>query len=135
MTRGLIAATAALFLTTNPALADGDDHDHGGQDQIDAAVTATGVVNSIDAVARKVNLTHEPIPAIGWPAMTMDLSFSDQADLAGIGPGSAIRFTLAKGPDGIYWIDAIGAADETDWDELSPDWGGGHRHEDHDDDH
>ena len=32
----------------------------------------TGTVNSVDPVQHKVNLSHNPIPEIGWPAMTMD---------------------------------------------------------------
>src|SRR5215213_10191194 len=33
---------------------------------------ATGTVNSVDAAQRKINLNHGPIPALGWPSMTMD---------------------------------------------------------------
>ena len=32
----------------------------------------TGTVNSVDPAQHKVNLSHNPIPEIGWPAMTMD---------------------------------------------------------------
>jgi Cu/Ag efflux protein CusF len=31
-----------------------------------------GTVNSVDLAQHKVNLSHNPIPEIGWPAMTMD---------------------------------------------------------------
>jgi Copper binding periplasmic protein CusF len=31
-----------------------------------------GTVNSVDPAQHKVNLSHNPIPEIGWPAMTMD---------------------------------------------------------------
>ena len=32
---------------------------------------ATGVIRSVDAKAGTVTIQHQPIPAIGWPAMTM----------------------------------------------------------------
>ncbi len=81
------------------------------QVRADEPVAASGVINSVDATARSVNLTHEPIPDIGWPAMTMDLGLSDRADLTGIEAGSGVSFTLEKGPDGIYRIGTIEAAD------------------------
>ena len=46
----------------------------------------TGTVNSVDPAQHKVNLSHNPIPEIGWPTMTMefpvapfDRSHGDQA--------------------------------------------------------
>jgi len=34
----------------------------------------TGTVNSVDPAQHKINLSHQPIPEIGWPAMTMEFS-------------------------------------------------------------
>jgi copper binding protein CusF len=31
---------------------------------------ATGTVNSVDPAQHKLNISHDPIPSIGWPAMT-----------------------------------------------------------------
>jgi Cu/Ag efflux protein CusF/cytochrome c553 len=100
---------AALWfglLIIGPALAQdheehGDHGDHGGGAQ------AVGVVNSIDAAGRSVNVTHEPIPDLGWPTMTMDMNLSDNASLDGIEEGAAVTFTLKKGTDGMYQIDSI----------------------------
>ena len=39
---------------------EGHDHVHG-----------TGTVNSVDEAGRKINLSHGPIPQVGWPAMTI----------------------------------------------------------------
>lgn len=60
--------------------------------------------------AGKVNVTHEPIPALGWPAMTMN--FDVGADIPDdlMKPGRTIRIGLAKGKDGLYRI----VAAETD---------------------
>lgn len=69
--------------------------------------TGTGVVNAIDPSARAVNVSHEPIPALGWPAMTMDLGLAEGVRLEGIAAGSAVVFTLVRGSDGIYRIGSI----------------------------
>ncbi len=76
-----------------------------------AAITGTGVVNTIDGEARSVNLSHEPIAAIGWPSMTMDLEVADGVDLAGIAEGAPVRFTLGRGADGLYLITGMEAAE------------------------
>lgn len=67
----------------------------------------TGTVNSVDPVQHKVNLSHNPIPEIGWPAMTMDFPVAASVDLKAIKPGSRVNFAIEKGPDGMYEIQAI----------------------------
>ncbi len=75
------------------------------------AIEAKGVINTIDTSARSVNLSHEPIPAIGWPSMTMDMKVAEGVDLSSIGTGESVTFTLDRGSDGIYRITGIGAAE------------------------
>jgi Cu/Ag efflux protein CusF len=80
--------------------------------QVAQASTArgTGTVNSVDAAGHKVNLNHNPIPAIGWPAMTMDFSVAHSVDLRSLKPGSRVDFTMQRGGDGMYVIQSITAA-------------------------
>lgn len=90
-----------------------DDHrDHDTMmeemDHMDA-VSGTGVVNAIDMAGRTVNLSHDPIPVLGMPAMTMDMAVGEDAHLHGLSPGTAVDFTLVKGPDGIYQIGTVTA--------------------------
>ena len=88
---------SVLALLTVPAL---------GQDQ-----TATaGKVNSVDAAYHVLNLTHDAIPALGWPAMTMDFNVRPDLDLGGLKSGDAIRFTVGKAPDGTFRIDSLTVA-------------------------
>ena len=68
---------------------------------------ATGTVNSVDPAQHKINVSHEPIPAIGWPAMTMDFAVAPNVDLRAIKPGGRITFTIEKGQNGMYQIQAI----------------------------
>jgi Cu/Ag efflux protein CusF len=79
---------------------------HGGQDD----AHGTGTVNSVDPAQHKINLSHQPIPEIGWPAMTMDFPVARSVDLTAIQPGSRVNFTIEKGQSGMYEIEAIAPA-------------------------
>ena len=73
-------------------------------------IWAEGVVNTVEGASRIVNVTHEPIAALGWPAMTMDFPVAKGAKLDGLKPDSKIRFRLRQGEDGRYQIEAREAA-------------------------
>lgn len=83
----------------------------GSDDGVDA--TGTGVVHAVTPDG-KLTLSHDPIPALGWPAMRMDL------DVEGVDPGTVpletpVEFDLAKDDDGLFSIIAVrgeGAAHE-----------------------
>jgi Cu/Ag efflux protein CusF len=49
---------------------------------------AHGTGNSVDPAQHKVNLNHQPIPEIGWPAMTMEFPVAPSIDLTAIKPGT-----------------------------------------------
>ena len=68
---------------------------------------AKGVVNSVDPAGHKMNITHEPIPEIGWPTMTMDFAVAPSVDLKGVKPGSRVNFTLERGKDGMYEVRSV----------------------------
>ena len=67
---------------------------------------AKAVVNSLgDGTA---NVSHDPIPEIGWPAMTMDLALMPDAEMMGdIAAGDSVTLMLIKGEDGMYAIAAM----------------------------
>ena len=71
-------------------------------------IVGTGKVNAVMADQNKVNLSPDPIPAIGWPAMTMDLNVAPGVDMSDIKPGSDVEFMMEKGPDGIFRIKSMG---------------------------
>src|SRR5205823_5970688 len=50
----------------------------------------TGTVNSVDPAQHKINLSHQAIPDIGWPAMTMDFPVAASVDLKPIKPGTRV---------------------------------------------
>ncbi len=74
---------------------------------------ATGTVNSVDPAQHKVNISHSPIPEIGWPAMTMDFPVAASVDLKAIKPGARVNFTIEKGQGGMYEIRTISPAGAT----------------------
>lgn len=63
-------------------------------------IEATGKVNSLDAGQRTANISHDPIPALGWPKMRMEFEIEAGVDLSGIQAGDKVKFTLKpKGED------------------------------------
>jgi len=62
-----------------------------------------GTVNSISD-SGTVNLTHQPILTLGWPAMTMDFGVASAVDLSVFSDGDMMHFELTRGEDGNYVI-------------------------------
>lgn len=107
-----LTLAAFLSLAMTPAALAQTSHgmDHSNMpmsdQQMEDAVHARAVVNSIgDGTA---NVSHDPIPEIGWPAMTMDLTLLDGAQTMGdIKEGDTVTLMLVKGDDGMYAIGAM----------------------------
>ena len=112
--RILGAAAAALLAATAPAIAADGHAGHAGHKMSapegtnEASVAA--VINSIDADGGKVNVTHEPVPALGWPKMTMDLPVTRRVDLGTVKTGSNVMIKLKKGRDKQFRVIAIDPA-------------------------
>jgi Cu(I)/Ag(I) efflux system membrane fusion protein len=66
-----------------------------------------GVINTVEADSRTLNATHEPIPELNWPTMTMDFPVAEGVKLDGLKADSKARFRIREGKDGRYEIDAI----------------------------
>lgn len=111
----ILASTLTLFaLAANaedaPMKHDGMNHEgmdhgamqHGAMNAEEAS--GVGVINSIDAEKNMVNITHEPMPKLGWPTMTMDLPTTKHVDLGSIHKGDKVNFTLKLGRDKRYRI-------------------------------
>lgn len=57
-------------------------------------INGVGTVTAVDAAAGTVSLDHGPIAAISWPAMSMQFTVEDPADLQGIAVGDRVSFEL-----------------------------------------
>ncbi len=67
-----------------------------------APITGRGTVQAVMADHGMLTLEHEPIEALGWPAMTMDFTTLEGVDLSGLKPGDVVTFTLK--PEGERWL-------------------------------
>lgn len=72
-------------------------------------VTAKGVgiIHRVSRLNRMVNITHEPMPELKWPEMTMDLPVAESVDLKNLKTGEKIKFELKLGKDKKYIITNI----------------------------
>lgn len=62
----------------------------------EAEITGKGTVNAVDPGAHKINLTHEPIAALGWPTMRMTFPANHTIDLKALKAGTQVDFVLEK---------------------------------------
>ncbi|MEL6474806.1 MAG: copper-binding protein [Pseudomonadota bacterium] len=110
----ILLLTTALALSA-PAVMAQSTHSHGhnqsgsetksGDHEYMAGVHAEAKINSIDG--NTVNVSHGPIPDIGWPSMTMDLTLLEGAKVGDVKPGDTAMMMLEQGADGIYGIRAL----------------------------
>ncbi len=66
----------------------------------ESTVSATGAVQQVKADQGKVKISHDPIQALGWPAMTMTFRVKDKAVLKDVGTGDKVRFEMEKDAQG-----------------------------------
>lgn len=109
---------AALALPMNLALAQGGMSDMKkmpgmNETKKDAkksiTANATGTVTAVNPGNHKITFDHGPIPAVNWPAMTMEFAVAPSVDLAKLKTGDKVNFTLS-GSEGTYTVQAISPA-------------------------
>lgn len=88
----------------------GDMKMDAGKTAVDQGHRGQGTVNSVDAKAGKVNLTHGPIATLKWPGMTMDFAVSDKQALAKLKTGQKVEFKVAEQAKGQFVITEIAPA-------------------------
>lgn len=59
-------------------------------------IPAKGVVLQVDQAKATVNIDHDPIPALGWPSMTMPFRLKESALAAQVKEGDTVDFFLEK---------------------------------------
>jgi Cu(I)/Ag(I) efflux system membrane fusion protein len=91
----------------------------GSKDRPNAATPAAapghhgrGKITAVDAAKGRIELDHEAIPGMKWPAMKMGFAVSDRNALAKVKPGDSVDFTVRAEPDrnGDYVIDSLAPA-------------------------
>lgn len=86
-------------------------HDHSMMGENANQIMGMGTLNQVDSEQKTVNLTHQPIPALNWPAMTMDLPVTKRVDLSGFKAGDKVHFTLKQGRDKQFRISTMEVAE------------------------
>jgi Cu(I)/Ag(I) efflux system membrane fusion protein len=67
---------------------------------------AVGTLDQLNADGT-VTVTHEPVASLKWPAMTMEFAVANASLLAGVKPGSSIRFEFVERKPGEWVITAL----------------------------
>jgi Cu/Ag efflux protein CusF len=106
----LLLGVASTLLSATESVAQGMK-DMPGMENSKQMVTAkaTGTVTALNATDHKVTLDHAPIPAIKWPAMSMEFAVAPAVDLSKVKTGDKVHFTLS-GSGGSYTVQSITSA-------------------------
>jgi Cu(I)/Ag(I) efflux system membrane fusion protein len=73
-------------------------------------IMGSGVLKEVLPTESKVNMAHDPIPALGWPDMVMYFKVKPEVDLTGFKVDEKVEFELEEGSDG-YVIKAMNKAE------------------------
>jgi Cu(I)/Ag(I) efflux system membrane fusion protein len=60
----------------------------------------TGRITAVDPARGRLEMAHDPIPTLDWPAMTMPFEVADRALLKGLKQGQQVSFELARQGEG-----------------------------------
>ena len=113
MTTAITVMYLSVSVASIPLAAEEKNMDHSqidhrtmshGEIKPGTEASGVGVVNTIDADQKKINITHEPMPSLNWPTMTMDLPVTKRVDLGGVKVGDKVDFTLKLGRDKQYRV-------------------------------
>jgi len=69
-------------------------------------IMGTATLNSVMPAHNMVNLSHDPIAVLDWPAMEMDFTVKKDVSLEGLSKGDKVEFELEKDKNG-YLIKSI----------------------------
>ena len=68
---------------------------------------AEGTVDSVDAKAGTLNLSHGPVPSLKWPAMTMEFKAANPSLLQALKPGAKVSFEFIERQPGEWVITSV----------------------------
>ncbi len=112
LNEGEVVVTSAQFLIDSEASLKAslnrmnDVESTATSSKADKKITGTGIIKKLMPDENKINLSHDPVAALGWPAMVMDFNVSKSISLKTLNPEDKVEFTLIEGSDG-YVINSI----------------------------
>jgi Cu(I)/Ag(I) efflux system membrane fusion protein len=96
----LFGATASIGVTERVAAVDSSvpvERSYTGH-------RAKGIVEKVDAAARRLTVKHGPVPSLGWSARTTTFDVLDRISLDGIKAGNEVDFEFIPNDKGGYLI-------------------------------
>jgi len=76
-------------------------------------VSASGIIKQINVAEHELNIQHQPIDDLGWPAMTMNFSLAAGLDISGLSINDKVMFQLEQRDDH-YLITSVHKMDPAD---------------------
>ncbi|MEZ5857046.1 MAG: copper-binding protein [Hyphomicrobiaceae bacterium] len=99
-TTAIVTIICAPLMLSGAALAQHSGHaGHTMATENTGEVKAKAVVHKVDTAKGMINVTHDPVPALKWPQMTMDLPVTKKVDLSKLKAGDKVTITLKQGVD------------------------------------
>ena len=105
--------TSAQFLIDSESSKSSDFKRMESKQTLADNIWVDAVIHSVNAEARSVNATHQPISAWDWPAMTMDFSIDETIDLSRIKLEQEVSIEITRQNNNNYTITAISDATES----------------------
>jgi Cu/Ag efflux protein CusF len=98
LTTLLLSTTIGLVTVPALVLADNTMSSMPGMDsgQSMGSVESSGTITAINHESHKVTLSHEPIPELSWPRMTMGFLVDSSVDIEHFNNGDSVAFTLTQ---------------------------------------
>ena len=126
--------TSAQFLIDSEASLAGsiqrlDAHHMTNKNDNHQSVFGSGIVEAVDTATRRIRISHGPIDALGWTAMTMEFDVLPGVNLETINSGQNIHFSLSQSKVGDYVIDMIHQPAPAGIDEHTQGGHGMHHHQ------
>ena len=113
----VVAANFLIDAESNLKAAIGGLSGSAGQDAARAASQTTravatghraeGRIDSVDAKAGSVTISHGPVASLGWPAMTMDFKLANPALFKDLQPGASVSFEFVERQAGEWLITSV----------------------------
>lgn len=96
--------TSAQFLLDSESSQTAELSRINGLDVARNAVWASGEISDVMDTARMLTISHQPVPDLNWPAMTMNFTLADALDIQTLTRGQSVDFALQRMADGQYQI-------------------------------
>lgn len=99
----LIDAESNLKAATGSFVPGGDSGEPTSADPKQVGHMGAGTLDTVDAKAGTLSITHGPIASLNWPAMTMEFSLANPALLGKLKPGDKVSFEFVERKPG-EWV-------------------------------